>query len=360
MIQTRYRHGVIASAEGEKPVRSFQILRFPRTDPRKYFTWGEIPRFDPSLVNVTEWVIDLFVAEGFIQLLYGERGCFKSTFLAFASRAVAVGKRFLGRQTRPRRVLFLDYENPASVIKARNDHFKLNLPRNENLVFWDRFQTQIPSPGDPIWEGIIRDCIRTTGKPPWLIFDSFSSLLKTGEGGEFTGQIAPLYLQFRKLTDLGASVTIIDHTKKGDPKTLYGGKDKEAKADSIHRFTVRKSRSRTHSLVVEVESWLKRSAPEGEGSFAFEVQTGRDDNGHSRILDIVPAEMSFRETLNDHVELLCNLIRDNPALGQQALAQLAAQRGLPREHAVSLLKEGEGTHWQIIRLSHNKCRFKLI
>lgn len=338
-----------------------KIRRFPRTDPRRYFTWDEIPRFNPELFKSLHWIIDPFLAEGCVQLIYGERGAFKSTFLAFAARAVADGQQFLGMKVRRRRVLFLDYENPASVIKQRNDYAALNLPRNKNLAFWNRFgSATIPTPGAPELEGIIRDCIETTGHPPWLIFDSFSSLLKPGEGGEFTGQVAPLYLQFRRLSDMGATVTVVDHPKKTDRTIVYGGQDKEAKADSIHRFTLRRDPARPRNPLVEVTSWLKRAAPEGEGSFAFEVQTEEDQSGTSRIVDIVHAGTATHATHAENVEILRTLIVRNPAAGQESLARLAVRQGIPRDEAISLLRSGQGKHWTVERGSHNKFFYRLL
>lgn len=83
--------------------------------------WNAIPSLDPNAFNKTKWLIARFLAEGTIQLIYGERGSFKTTVLLAAARAVANGKEFLGMKCRRRRVLVLDYENPANSIKARND-----------------------------------------------------------------------------------------------------------------------------------------------------------------------------------------------------------------------------------------------
>ncbi len=100
--------------------------------------WGTLPRFDPTLVKKTNWLIHSFLAEASIQLVFGERGSFKSTLILAATKAVANGEEFLGLKTRRRRVLYLDFENPADVIKARNDDLGVGLPGNENLVVWNR------------------------------------------------------------------------------------------------------------------------------------------------------------------------------------------------------------------------------
>ena len=228
-------------------------------------TWNALPRFNPTLIKKTTWLIPFFLAEGSIQLVFGERGSFKSTLMLAVAKAVANREEFLGLKTRRRRVLILDFENPANIIAARNEDLRLDLARNQNLVVWDRFESQsTPRPGDPLLVAIVKECIAMTGHGPWIIFDSWASLLKAGEGGENTGQIAPIYLQLRKLVDLGATITILDHSRKYDKSTIYGGQDKEAKADSIHNLSIHPNKIRPNNPIVRVESWLKTScAPRG-------------------------------------------------------------------------------------------------
>jgi hypothetical protein len=337
-------------------------LRFmPRETDQPASLWESLPGFDPLSAPPTRWLIKSFVAEGNIQLVYGERGSFKSTLFLCAAKAVASGERFLGMKTRRRRVLYLDYENPANIIKARTVDLGLNLPRNEYLVLWDRFGTQpAPGPEDPALAAIVTECVAETGYGPWIILDSFASLLKPGEGGEFTGQIAPIYLHLRKLADLGATITILDHSRKYDPGTLYGGQDKEAKADSIHTLLVFPNKARPINPIIRVESSLKRAAPKGAGGFAFEVQSRQDRKGNWHIVDLVLAQDPKEAQLQQEIQLLRNLIRQNPNSGQEALATLASYQGIPRDQAITLLKDRAGKDWQVRRSGHNKFSYSLV
>ncbi len=184
-------------------------------------------------------------------------------------------------KTRRRRVLYLDYENPANVISARNTDLRLGLPGSD-LIIWDRFgHGTPPKPGEQRLEGFVKDCVAATGHGPWIIFDSWSSLLNPGEGGELTGQTAYKFVELRRLADLGATITVIDHTRKYDRSIVYGGQDKEAKADSIHNLQLYDD-NRAHPVVL-VRSWLKRNAPRNEGNFAFEVRGERDQKGNWHI-----------------------------------------------------------------------------
>src|SRR6266478_6305574 len=138
--------------------------------------WDDLPRFDSARVSKTRWLIENFVAEGNIQLVYGEPGSFKSTMLLWAARAVASSRNFLGMKTCCRRVLYLDYENPANVIRARSKDLRLDLPSNPNLVIWDRSSAEPPSPFDPRLPDLIANCKQKTGHGVWLIIDSWSSV----------------------------------------------------------------------------------------------------------------------------------------------------------------------------------------
>jgi AAA domain len=321
--------------------------------------WDAVPALDPNLVKRTKWLIRSFLVEGTIQLVYGERGSLKTTLLLAAAKAVANGEEFLGMKTRHRRILVMDYENPASVIKARNDDLALGLADNKNFKVWDRFHGEPPPrPGDPWLDEMVAESTLATGHGPWIIFDSWASLLKEGEGGEFTGQIAPIYLQLRKLADAGATVTVLDHTRKHDKNSLYGGQDKEAKADTIHGLVLYPNKVHS-SPVIRVESWLKRFAPQGEGSFSFEPQGTQDEKGNWHITGLLPALDPVEKQKEQNVELMRNLIKANPNSGQEELARLAADQGIARDQAIAILKAGVRKYWQVRRNSHNKFSYSL-
>ncbi|HVB54962.1 MAG TPA: AAA family ATPase [Candidatus Acidoferrales bacterium] len=328
--------------------------------------WKAIPKFDPSSVKEGRWLIDSFLAEGSIQLIYGEHGSFKSTCLLAAARAVSDGEAFLGMETRQRVVLYLDYENPPDVIKSRNQDMKLGLP-GRRFVIWDRFTgKQTPTPDDPALEQFVKICVKKTGKGPWLIFDSWSSLLKAGEGGETTGQVAPVYAAIRRLCDVGATCSMIDHSRKYQPNVLYGGADKMTKVDTLHNFVVHKSPesprpSRFREVVVRVDSWLKRYSPRGQGVFSFEVRSEKDAKGRWHITDLRPAKDPIEVKKNRRIGILRDLIREHPGLGQTALANLAADtNAMGQNVAMELLRKGIGRYWSASPARGRKLVFKVL
>lgn len=324
-------------------------------------TWDSLPRFDPNLVRKTKWIVENFVAEQTISLMYGPRGSFKSTFLLALAGAVARGEEYLEMKTRPRRIIYLDYENPPDVIKNRDADLNLNLPENKRLVIWDRFGTQPPPrPGEPRLERLVVHCVNELHRRPWIILDSWASLLRAGEGGESTGQIAPIYAHIRRLCDLGATFTILDHTRKYEADVIYGGQDKEAKADTIHNFVLHENKVRKERPIIRVESWLKRYAPHGTGSFAVEVQSYKDKKGVWHVSGFELADDPVLEEKRKQRNMLRELIKQKPGKSQRELAKLAAALGIGRDKAEELLRAGVGKYWDVEEGAKGKLTYNLV
>ncbi len=366
--ESRYRETLIAA---EKDITNGRFQRVhERIDELRSLlngigngalTWDNVPRFDPTAIQDTKWLVEPLFAEGTVSLVYGPRGAFKSTLLLAACGAVATGDEFLGMKTRKRKVLYLDYENPPDVIKNRAIDLHLGLPENKNLIIWDRFGSQPPPhPGDPMLHQFVKHCIEKFDRRPWIIFDSGSSILRRGDGGETTGQTAPLYTDLRKLCDAGATISILDHTRKYDGEIIYGGQDKEAKADTLHNFIVNKNTTRPERPILSVQSWLKRYAPEGEGRLAVEVQSFKDEDGKWHVTGFKPTGDPILEQKKRYRHILRDLIRENPDSSQRELSKLAAERdGFSRDKAEAMLKAGIGKHWTVAKGAKGKLTYRL-
>lgn len=120
------------------------------------------------------------------------------------------------------------------------------------------------------------------------------------------------------------------------------------------------NKTRQDSQIIRVETWLKRSAPQGEGSFAFQVQSRQDAKGEWHIDGLILVQDPIETKMQQEIDLLCNLIRQNPNSGQEAIASLAMEEGIPRDAAIRELKEGIGKYWQVRRSSHNKLSYSLV
>lgn len=312
-------------------------------------TWETIPTFDPAFVAKTEWLVKDFIPARNITLIFGAPGSFKSTYLIY------ILKRGAGEN----RVLILDYENPPDVLKQRNEDLKLDL-LDSNFKIWERFGPEPPPrPGDARLEQIVKKVVNETGRGPVLLFDSWASLLNSGQGGESTGQIAPIYNHLRRLCDLGATVIILDHTRKYLNNIIYGGEDKQAKADVFHTFLLHEDSARPGEPIVEVESWLKRHAPKGTTKFAFRVRSKKDEDGTWHVLGFEPAENAQIEKLEEQHEIMRELIEKNPGSSQKKLVKLAHPL-LSQNKARDVLKSGvKKRYWAYSKSGHGKYIYKV-
>jgi hypothetical protein len=327
--------------------------------------WKDIPGFDPSKVRKSRWLIDSFLPEGCIQIVYGPPGVFKSTALLKAAKAVSEGQHFFGMKTRQRMVLYLDYENPSDVLKNRDHDLRLGIP-SPRFTIWDRFHgAPTPVPGDQALEGFVRQCKKETGKWPWLIFDSWTSLLKYGEGGETTGQVAPMYAATRVLRDRGVTCTIIDHSRKYRSDVIYGAGAKMTLIEMSHNFVIHKRSSHldahSSSTVVRVRADLKRYTPKGLGDFSFEIKGRQDKKGEWHIASVEPVKDPVLAKREREIAVLKQLIRDNSDLGQRSLAKLAASTTeIKRDRAETLLREGIDRYWKTVPMGARKVVYRLL
>lgn len=112
---------------------------------------------------------------------------------------------------------------------------------------------------------------------------------------------------------------------------------------------------------MRVESWLKRYAPHGIGSFAVEVESFKDENSEWHI-------KGFKPTTNDPVleekgkqrDILSDLIKENPDKSQRQLAKLAAARGIGRDKTEQLLKAGIGKYWAVSEGARGRLIYELL
>ncbi len=327
--------------------------------------WEDIPRLDLSTVKKTRWVIDLFLAKASLQLVYGAAGTRKTTAMLLAGSSVAKGIPFLGRKTRRRCVLYLDYENPPDVVKAYCRDLGIKAS-DTSFAIWDRSVELPPMPSDEKLIKFVRHCKATTGRYPWIIFDSWTSLLKSGDSGDKIGEAAPIFRAIRHLCDMGATCTIIDHTGKGKRKDPIGTSAKMTQMDTSHFFSGPENDAhlvdqKSSTKVIRVASFLKRYAPNHVGTFSFEVFAAVNHSGawHLRSFKAV-TDISVVKAENA-IDGLRQLIRRFPSLGQEELAiKAATEKIVSRNAARQLLQAGTKKHWRMLKTAKGKQLFRVL
>jgi hypothetical protein len=115
-----------------------------------------------------------------------------------------------------------------------------------------------------------------------------------------------------------------------------------------------------------VESFLKRYVPDGVGTFSFKVKAKRDSQEKWHIRSLKVTEDEAVSKLESQIEHLKHVIKHHPNLGQEELANLAAERKtggkkkMSRDAARQLLQEGTDKHWKVIAKGPKKLTFRIL
>jgi RecA-family ATPase len=334
--------------------------------------WKEISRLDLSHIKDSTWVIQNFLAESSTQVIFGEFGTGKTTAMLWAAWCVSQGLPFLGMSTKRRAVLYLDYENPPHVVKRYCEGLGID-PRNPWFSIWDR-KGRIPIPGSKRLARFAKRCKQETGFAPWIIFDSWTSLLRGDDSGNQVGETAPIFRKIRHLCDNGVSCSVIDHST-GNPRTGHSGGvkmpagsiAKMTQMDTSHTFVKENEEpdyfdSGRGNMVVSVESFLKRYAPKDEGSFSFQLKGSKDAKGNWNWHSVERAQGKDEAERQDVIDRVKRVIRHNPTSGLKELAEkIADKKIMGRNSAITMLKDGTGKVWETITSgTSHKQAFRLL
>jgi AAA domain-containing protein len=337
-------------------------LRYPRLDAERL--WKGISWLDFSKIKNPRPLIDNFLMEGTTQLCYGKFGTRKTTIHLKAAWSVSQGIPFLGMKTRQRAVLYLDYENPAGVLKQYCDDLGIDSSGPMFKIF-DRAAGPPPKPGDPKLNQFIHNCKKITGRRPWIIFDSWTSLLRVGASGNEIGDITKIFRAIREYCDKGVTCTIIDHTGKKGGKDPIGSSAKMSQMDTAHLITIKTNKDisgKSSVSTVRVENFLKRFAPEGVGTFSIEIKAALNEKGHWHTTSIQPTKDRSVRRDEKRVSAMQYLISKNPTKGKEDLVKKAVKAKLEsRDDARRLLEEGTGTFWKLVtKKNSNKQVFRVL
>jgi archaellum biogenesis ATPase FlaH len=302
--------------------------------------WKNLPRFDPSDAPETKWLWEKFIPERSIVFLVGDAGTYKSTFLLALCNAISRGKPFLGRATRQRRVLYLDNENGPDVLAGRNKDMNLQLESNARFVLWSVYgKVPLPKIGSHELRKIVRASVKEKERM-LIVCDHWATFLKSGDGGETTGQTTPILQEMKRLCAIGATIVVAAHTVKYDKTNFYGGADIRAKVDAMHTFLTEKS---SRGQTIHVDSFLKRHG--GRRHFSIQPVIEKKD-GHRRVTGFRVVK-SRKQEQQVRIEKMCRLITKHPEASQRKLATLMKQFGIGRNNSERLLNKFAGKYWDV-------------
>ena len=325
--------------------------------------WEGISWLDISKIKDPEPLIENFLMKGTTQLCYGKFGARKTTLHLLAAWCVSQGIPFLGMRTEKRVVLYLDYENPASSLKRYCEDLGIDAA-GPMFKIWDRAAGEPPKPGDKRLARFIHNCRKATGHRPWIIFDSWTSLLRVGASGNEIGDTTQIFRAIRAYCDKGVTCTIIDHTGKKGGRDPIGSSAKMSQMDTAHLITCKTYKDitgKSSTSLVRVESYLKRFAPEGVGTFSVEAKGTLDSHGNWHTTSFKPTKDRAVQKSEKRISAMRHLISKNRTSGKEDLVKKAVEQELEsRDEARQLLDQGTGVYWEAIKKSRNKTVFRVL
>jgi len=178
--------------------------------------WSQIPTLDQLPTEEVSWVVDGILPAGSVVLWARESGSYKTWLSLLLANAVQTGTDFLERKTQPRPVLYLDRENPASLLRERRS--MLGIRASENFRIWGSWQSKAPPLiGDPRLLEIVK------ATRPLIVIDS---LIRFHEADENSAtEMGRVMADLRSLASNGASVLVQHHKPKAEGGRYRGSSD---------------------------------------------------------------------------------------------------------------------------------------
>jgi RecA-family ATPase len=169
-----------------------------------------------------DWIVEGIVIRNGLTLLYGDSGAGKTTFCLYMTDAIQMGKDLLGLKCKQGRVIFIENDESAELLKSHRD--KVGLPTKLDIantdIAWDAGTKKFNKEFEEILYYY---------KPDVVIIDAFTSL---GIPDITRPESALVLDELRRLAKgHGCAMVIIHHTNKAGEQ--MGSSLHKAKMDSI-------------------------------------------------------------------------------------------------------------------------------
>jgi predicted ATP-dependent serine protease len=268
------------------------------------------------------WLIDRLIPERAVTLLCGDSGVGKSTFALALAGSIARGKAFLGRATQQRGVLYVDRENPLSVVRERLQ--RLGIEKTPALVAWGLWVK--PMPEGPTAPSIVQFA---SVHQPLIVFDS---LIGFHPGSEQDASETRRHMQaYIALASAGASVIVLHHTGKADTAKQYRGSSDIKAAVDLAYVLESLSDSDAGIRSLRLKAFKNRvTLPE---TLRVDYQDGRFSVSDQRL-----------ETNREIVE---RIIGQHPGASKGEIENLASAAGVAQKRTRALLDEGVRAGWLV-------------
>lgn len=266
----------------------------------------------------TEWAVAGLIPKGAVTLIIGDPGCGKTWLALNLGNSVSAGGEFLDREAMRMPVLYLDRENPLSLIRER-----LSIICGGPGVFnpWGTWcKDEPPMLGDPrLLKFAKQGCL--------IIFDSLIRFHDKDENSASEMRVVMGHL--RRLAAVGATVVALHHRGKSEASNYRGSTDILGAVDVGFKL------SRTDDGLLELTTVgvKNRVGPDIQMTIRPDFATGQ--------FSVVEAPALV--TTRHEMEMLGNVIRENPGLSANKIIE---RSGMSRQRVFGLLQRGNGSAWK--------------
>jgi hypothetical protein len=172
-------------------------------------TWDEIRELEIEV----EWIVNKIIPKNAITLLYGRGGIGKTWLGMDFARSIGSGSQFLGFETQKSLVVYVDFENPVSVLNERTK----KLGDAENVLFWRGNNDRLKPPklDSKEWE-----IYKQLPAGAVIIFDTLRAAQNRDENSSQDMNI--VFGRLKELRDFGFTVIILHHTPKNSDRVSKG------------------------------------------------------------------------------------------------------------------------------------------
>ena len=287
--------------------------------PNRIQRWEQIPTLNDLPAESVVWDVEGIVPSGGITLIAGESGACKTWLALLLAKTLTFGGHFLGRACGCKEVLYLDRENPASLIRERSSRLEMN--GLEKLRYWGGWhQDQPPGIGDARLIKIVG------GRKPVIFFDS---LLRFHDADENSAsEMGRIMGGLRRLANAGATIIALHHKSEKDISQYRGSSDIKAGVDVALAVSYDAERD-----LLAIRCFKNRFGVE----FSLTVKPDLQGEADFKLIED-PGEVLQRQ----HVERLREIIASTPGLNQ---SEVIKKSELPKGRADSLLKRYSGQLW---------------
>ncbi len=309
----RYFHGQLQS---ETASRAAHLLHAARRPIRSIEELTNIWTLESQLT----WIVPDLLAEGSVNLISSASGTGKTWLSYFLAGAVAHGREIFGKQVAQRKVLYLDGENPACLVKQRLHD--LGIKETPDLHIWGGWERE-PAGGPD--HPIIIEYARS--HQPLLIWDS---LVEFHDGEEHSSTDTRRFMKkFRHLANLGATVVILHHTGKATTAQQYrGSSDIEAAVDMAFKLDVAAGGKKTTLDTLTLAPFKNRLALVPTRTLRYVKGSGFELSGDCP----QPAD----EATGD-VEVIRGIVKESPGLIKTDVVGRAMARGIAKHTAAAIV-----------------------